>query len=72
MDRRQGTIMAGIHCLEHVQRFRSTNLADNYAIRTHTQTVTHEVALSHLTIALDIRRPCLESHNVWLSQLQLS
>ena len=63
--------MAGIHGLEHFERFRSARLADDDAIGPHTQTVPDEIAHGDLTLAFEVRRPRLEADDVRLLQLQL-
>ena len=62
--------MAGIHGLQHVQRFFAANLADNDAVRTHTKAVDDQFALLHRTSAFDVWRAALQAHNVLLLQLQ--
>ncbi len=67
----QGTIVAGVHGLQHVQGFAATNLADDDSFGPHTQAVPDEIARGDFTLAFDIRRSRLQSNNVWLLQLQL-
>ena len=67
---RHRAVVAGVHGLQHVERFGATTLADDYAIRTHTQTVFDQIAGIHFALAFDIHGACFESHHVRLLQLQ--
>ncbi len=71
VDRRQAAVVAGVHRLEHVERFFAADLADDDAVRTHTQRVDHQIALADGALAFDVGRPGLEAHHVTLPQLQL-
>jgi hypothetical protein len=62
---------AGIHRLQHVQRFLAADLSDDDPVRTHSQGVDHELALSDGTLALDVGRTGLQPRHVVLVQLQL-
>ena len=64
-------VVAGVHGLEHVQRFLAADLADDDAIGAHTQSVDDELTLPDRALAFDVRRPRLEAHHVRLLQLQL-
>ena len=70
MDRRQAAVVAGVHRLEHVQRFFAADFADDDAVRPHTQCVHHQVALAYGAFAFDVGRPGFETHDVPLLQLQ--
>ncbi len=63
-------VMAGVHRLQHVERFGAANLADDDPVRTHPQRVAHERALIDLPAPLDIRRPRFERDDVVLLQLE--
>ena len=63
--------MAGVHRLEHVQRFAAADFADHDPVRPHTQGVADQVADGNRTAALDIRRPAFQPDHVLLLQLQL-
>ena len=71
VDRRQRAVVPGVHGLQHVERLGAAHLAHDDAVRPHAQSVAHQVALRHLALALDVRRPRLEPHDVRLLQLQL-
>ena len=71
VDRRQAAVVAGVHRLQHVERFVAPDLADDDAIRTHTQGVDHEVALPDRALAFDVGRPRLEPDDVALPHHQL-
>src|SRR5207245_11002272 len=45
VDRGQGTLMARVHGLQHVEGLFATHLAHHDSIRTHTQTVDHQLTL---------------------------
>ena len=70
VNRRQAPVVAGVHGLQHVERFGAADLADDDAVGTHTQGVDHELARSHGALALDVGRPRLEPHDVPLAQHQ--
>ncbi|MCY1546522.1 hypothetical protein D9M68_825230 [compost metagenome] len=63
--------MAGIHGLQHVQRFPAPTFADDDAVRAHAQAVLDQVADRHRALAFHIGRPRLQRHQVGLRQLQL-
>src|SRR5687768_10571478 len=63
--------MAGVHGLQEVEGLRAAHLADDDALRTHTQAVLDEVAHRDLALAFDVRRARLEAHDVRLLELQL-
>ena len=70
VDRRQAAVVAGVHRLEHVQRFLAADLADDDAVGTHTEGVDHQLPLPDGALAFDVRRPRLEPHRVPLPQRQ--
>ncbi len=70
MDRRQRTIVTRVHGLQHVERLGAAHFADHDAIRTHSQAIAKQLALRHLSLPFDVGRPCLESYDVRLLQLQ--
>src|SRR5439155_9723077 len=63
-------LVAGVHRLEHVQRLARTHFADDDPVRTHTQTVLHQVALRDLALAFDVGRARLQANDVRLLHLQ--
>src|SRR5690606_27957646 len=67
----QRAVVTGVHRLQHVQGFAAATLADHDAVRAHPQTVAHQVANGHLTLALHVRRARLEADHVRLDQLEL-
>ncbi len=71
MDGRQRSVVAGVHRLQHVERFFAAHLADDDAIGAHTQGVDHELPLPDRALAFDVRRPRFEPRDVLLVQLQL-
>ena len=70
MDRRQRSIMSGVHCLQHVEGFAPAHLADDDAFRSHSQAVSNQVPRCDLALAFDVWWSRLQSHNMWLLQLQ--
>ena len=63
--------MARVHRLEHVQRLRAADLADDDAVGAHAQGVADELADADLALALDVRRARLERDHVLLLELEL-
>ena len=63
--------MAGVHRLEHVERFFAADLAHDDAIGPHAESVDHQLACAHRTFAFDVGRTCFEPDDVTLAQLQL-
>ena len=61
MDRGQRAVMAGVHGLEHVQRFTTTALSNHDAIRAHAQGVDDQLANGDAAFAVDIGRTSLEA-----------
>ena len=53
-----------------LERLTTAHLADDDAIRSHTQGVSHQVSGGHGALALDIRRSGLKPHHVFLLQFQ--
>jgi hypothetical protein len=68
---RQRPVVAGVHRLEHVERFLAADLADDDAVGPHAQRVDDELALADRALALDVGRPRLEPRDVLLVELQL-
>src|ERR1019366_6134521 len=66
------TVVAGVHGLQHIQRFSSAHLADHDAVGPHTQRVDDQLTLMYRTFPLDIRRPALQADHMFLLQLKLS
>ena len=62
--------MAGVHRLEHVERFFAAALSDDDAVGTHTQSVDQQLALAHRPLAFEVGRPRLEPYHVRLLELQ--
>src|SRR5690348_2740258 len=50
----QGAVVAGVHGLHHVERFLATALAQDDAIRTHTQGVDKQVPLQNSAFAFNV------------------
>lgn len=69
--RRQRTVMARVHGLQHVERLARADLADDDAVGAHAQGIAHEVADGDSALALEVGRSRLERHDVLLLQAQL-
>ncbi len=70
VNRGQAAVVTGIHRLEHVERFFAADLADDDAIRTHTQGVDDQLALPNVSLAFDVGRTRFQPHHVPLTQHQ--
>src|SRR5262245_8540337 len=66
----QRAVVARVHGLQHVQRFRSAALADDDSLGTHTQGVFHQIRRGDRAFAFDVWRPRFQSHDVLLLELQ--
>ena len=62
--------MAGVHGLQHVERFLAADLTHDDPVRPHTQGVHDQVALPHAALAFDILRTCFEAYDVSLTEHQ--
>ena len=71
MDRGHGAIVPGVHGLQHVQHFSTTNFAQNNAVWPHPQTVAQQCTLGDFTLAFDVLRAGFHAHHMGLLQLQL-
>src|SRR5204862_705057 len=71
VDGRQRSVMARVHRLQHVERLFAADLTDDDAIGTHTQGVDDELPLADRAFAFHVRRPRLETGDMFLVQLQL-
>ena len=69
-QRGQRAFVAGVHGLQHVERFRTAALADDDPVGPHTQGVAHQVGGRDRALAFDVRRAGFEPHDVVLLQLQ--
>src|ERR1700735_4269368 len=63
--------MPGVHCLQEVERFRSSHLAYNDSFGSHAQAISDEVAHGDLAHPLKIRRTRLKPHHMGLLKLKL-
>ena len=70
VDRGQRAVVAGVHGLQHVQRFGAAAFADDDPFGPHTQGVAHQVGGRDRALAFDVRRTRFQSHDVVLLQLQ--
>ena len=65
----KGAVVTGIHRLQHIQRLAAANLADDDAIRTHTQCVTYKVANGDLSGSLQVSRSRFKREHMALLEL---
>ena len=70
VQRSHRSVMAGVHGLQQVERFRSADFADDDAFRPHTQAVADQFAHGDLAFALDIGRAGFQTHHMRLLQLK--
>ena len=64
------SIVAGIHGLQHVERFLAAHLADDDSVGTHTQGIDDQFALPYSPLSFNVRRPAFQAYNVLLLQLK--
>ena len=68
---RHRAVVAGVHCLEHVQSFAASALADDDAIGPHAEGVTYQFPDGDGALALDVGGSRLERYDVLLAELEL-
>src|ERR1035438_981808 len=71
VHRGHGTVVAGVHGLQHVERFGAAGFAHDDAVGAHTEGVDHQVALGDGAGAFDVGGAGFQAHHVALLQLQL-
>ena len=71
MHRRHRAGVPRVQRLQHVERLRSSHLADDDAVGPHAERVAHELPDGDLPPALDVRRAALEAQHVRLLESQL-
>ena len=69
--RRERAVVAGVHRLEHVERFAAAALADDDAVGTHAERVLHEIADRVLAAAFEVRGARFQRDDVRLLELEL-
>ncbi len=67
---RDGTVVAGIHGLQHVQRGTVADLPDDDPVRAHPQRVTYQLPDRDPASVLQVRRPRFHPEHMILAQLQ--
>src|ERR1035441_383628 len=70
MDSGHGALVTGVHGLKHVEGFFSADLAENDAVRTHTETVDEQLALANGALPFNVGRAGFKAHDVLLRKLQ--
>ena len=71
MTRGQGSVVAGVHGLEHVESLGAAALADDDPVGAHAQGVSNEVPHRHPTGSFGVGGPGFEPHDVGPGQAQL-
>ena len=71
MQRAHRPVMTGVHCLQEIECFRSSDLAYNYSFGSHAQAISDEVAHGDLSRAFEIGRTRLKPHHMGLLKLKL-
>jgi hypothetical protein len=69
VDGGQRTVMTGIHCLEHVESFAATAFANDNAIGSHAQRVSHLFPDTHSPLSLHTGQLGLQPNNMILLKL---
>src|SRR3989442_3932860 len=69
VDRRERTLVPRVHRLQHVEGIFASHLAHDNSVRTHTETVDHQLPLPDRALSFDVRRPGFEAHHVFLLKL---
>src|SRR5579885_876608 len=64
-------VVAGVHGLQEIERFRPAHLADDDPFRAHAQAISNEIAHCDGAISFEIWRTRFKPDNVRLLQLQL-
>ena len=70
MDGGERAVVAGVHGLQKVERFGSAHFAHDDALRTHTQTVSDQIAHGDLPLPFEVGRAGFQAHHMGLLQLQ--
>jgi len=70
MDGGQRAVVAGVHGLQHVQRFLAADLAHDDPVRPHTEAVDQQLALPNSAISFEVGRARFQTDDVRLLQLQ--
>ncbi len=70
VDGRHLAFVAGVHGLDHVERFRAATLADDDPVGPHTKGVFDEVGRGDRASAFDVRRAGFQPDDVILLELE--
>ena len=70
MDGSERSVMAGIHRLQHIERFLASNLTHDDAVRSHTQRIDQKLPLVNSTFPFNVWWPRFQADDVILMQLQ--
>ena len=71
VNRGHGSLMTGVHSLQHVECFFTADFAYDDSVRTHAEAVDQQLPLTDGALALYVRGPRLEPHDVLLGERQL-
>ncbi len=56
----QGSVMTCVHSLQHIQCLATATLPHHNAVRSHTQSIDHQIPDADFTFALSIGRPTFQ------------
>ena len=71
MDRRHAPVVAGVHCLQHVEGLGAAHLTDQDPVGPHPEAVAQKLPDGELALALNVGRPVLERDHMRVVDLQL-
>ena len=73
MSGRKGSVMSGVHCLNHVDRLASPDFPYDYPVRPHAEGRSYEIPNADRSAALDIRVSRLQADQIiYMPYLQFS
>src|SRR5712691_780164 len=70
MNRSHRAFVARVHGLKHVEGFFSTHLPDDDAVGAHAKAVYKQLTLTDGSEPFDVRRPGLQTNDIFLRELQ--
>ena len=70
VDRRQRTFVSSVHGLQHVNRFRPADFADDQPIRSHSQCISDQVSVSQCPASFGVRQSTFQPNNVGMQRSQ--
>ena len=64
MARRKTSVMACVHCLQHIQCFRASNLSNNDPLRSHSQCGFDKITDGYLTFSGSVGISCFQTYDI--------